>query len=81
MNRRGRSIASEDKAENQAVLASERAGSGMTVTLESRRSALTLFISCQSYGNSLPQSRHTTYVPVTAAAGERREPRAVIGKL
>lgn len=40
------------------------------------------FISCQSYGNSLPQPRHATYVPVSCAAGESRWPgRLVIGKL
>jgi hypothetical protein len=40
------------------------------------------FISCQSYGNSLPQPRQATYVPVSCAAGESRWPgRLVIGKL
>lgn len=40
------------------------------------------FISCQSYGNSFPQPRHATYVPVSWAAGESRWPgRFVIGKL
>jgi hypothetical protein len=40
------------------------------------------FISCQSYGNSLPQPKHATYVPVSCAAGESRWPgRLVIGKL
>ena len=40
------------------------------------------FISCQSYGNSLPQLKHETYVPVSCAAGESRWPgRLVIGKL
>jgi hypothetical protein len=41
-----------------------------------------IFISCQSYGNSLPQPRQATYVPVSCAAGESRWPgRLVIGKL
>jgi hypothetical protein len=40
------------------------------------------FISCQSYGNSLPQPRQATYVPVSCAAGESLWPgRLVIGKL
>ena len=34
--------------------------------------AETIFISCQSYGNSLPQPRQATYVPVICAAGESR---------
>ena len=43
---------------------------------------LTLFILSQSYGNSRPQSRHTTYVPVTDAAALRRcLPLTVRGKL
>lgn len=41
-----------------------------------------IFISFQSYGNSLPQSRHETYVPVREAASECRCPGLlVIGKL
>lgn len=66
---------------DQAVLASDCAGSGIAVTLDERGTELNTFISFQSYANSLPQSRHTTYVPVNAAAGERCEPREVIGKL
>lgn len=66
---------------DQAVLASVLAGSCIAVTVDRCGAELNTFISCQSYGNSLPQSRHTTYVPVTAAAEERREPRDVIGKL
>src|SRR5271157_4696697 len=42
----------------------------------------TSFISSQSYGNSFPHSRQTTYVPVTEATALRRSlPRTVIGKL
>src|ERR1035438_7915187 len=42
-----------------------------------------IFICDQSYGNSRPQSRQTTYVPVTDAAAMLRRslPRTVMGKL
>src|ERR1017187_4651669 len=42
-----------------------------------------IFICDQSYGNSRPQSRQTTYVPVMEAAAVLRRslPRTVIGKL
>ena len=43
--------------------------------------ALTIFICFQSYGSSLPQSRHTTYVPVANAARLRGPFFIVIGKL
>src|ERR1017187_4672170 len=42
-----------------------------------------IFVCDQSYGNSWPQSRQTTYVPVTDAAAMLRRslPRTVMGKL
>ena len=45
--------------------------------------AASIFICDQSYGNSRPQSRQTTYVPVTEAAAvlRRNLPRTVMGKL
>src|SRR6185437_5148680 len=41
----------------------------------------TIFICFQSYGISLPQSRHTTYVPVGKAARLRAPFFIVMGKL
>src|SRR5271165_195020 len=45
--------------------------------------ATSLFSCDQSYGNSRPQSRQTTYVPVTEAAAmlRRNLPRTVMGKV
>jgi hypothetical protein len=41
----------------------------------------TTFIFCQSYGNSLPQSRHTTYVLDDGVPSEQFGFLAVIGKV
>ncbi len=41
----------------------------------------TTFIAFQSYGSSLPQSKQTTYVPVSDAAAERWPRRMLLGKV
>jgi hypothetical protein len=61
---------------------STETGAGSMILGDSSGADATSFMPAQSYANSLPQSKHTTYVPVTLAAGERRLfPLAVIGKL
>ncbi|HWY69986.1 MAG TPA: hypothetical protein VNX88_15050 [Terriglobales bacterium] len=71
----------QKQPDDYAVFASDVTGSEIEVTFDLLGAEVTIFISCQSYANSFPQSRHTTYVPVWAAAPERREPLAVLGKL
>jgi hypothetical protein len=45
---------------DQAIFAKTCAGSPIDLTFDSRLCSLTSFICFQSYGNSFPQSRHTT---------------------
>src|SRR5271157_6353700 len=65
-----------------AALELDRTVTGSELSVCALVATLTLFILFQSYGNSWPQSRQTTYVPVTDAAALRRSlPLTVIGKL
>jgi hypothetical protein len=41
----------------------------------------TTFMAFQSYGSSLPQSKQTTYVPVSDVAAERWPRRMLLGKV
>src|ERR1039458_160711 len=67
---------------HQAALRPETTVTG-SAALAVRGFDASIFISDQSYGNSRPQSRHTTYVPVADAAATLRRslPRTVMGKL
>ena len=68
--------------EPQATLRPGTTVAGLTAQ-SLRGLGASIFICDQSYGNSRPQSRQTTYVPVTEAATvvRRSSPRTVMGKL